>query len=432
MAGEAHAGLEVRAQQHQSEGSTLTKLWNEADVLLGGTARGFAAAADSALRNWKHTLPEFALSAVTGAGLALAQRSTGPLGLGAEILGLSFTAAFLKNALDGNRWHMVGQALSQTYRSGANLERSKNQVAAALGPLTFDTALMWSGGALGAGISRGFKPRLPELSAPVLEKPAGLVPAAVEAVPPLTRAVAAEVAGVVRPVVRWPGEAPKPEQLDSRYLAGMVIENLDPVSAGHSLRVSLYGNLLAEKVGLPASQLEVVRLAGIGHDLGKSVVPLDILNKPGKLTAEERSLMNRHAQWTEDILAQLPFAGRLNRVPFVAGSHHELYSGSGYLRGLQGEQIPLETRIITVADIFDALTASRPYKDGMSVEEALALMKRLHMNKPAPDLDPHIFRVFESIPSGQLNEIRSYASASDIPAQRLHRELPASPGHAGH
>jgi HD-GYP domain-containing protein (c-di-GMP phosphodiesterase class II) len=126
------------------------------------------------------------------------------------------------------------------------------------------------------------------------------------------------------------------------------------------------------------------------HDVGKIVVPSSILNKPGRLTKEEWRIMKRHPQAGVDLLREIEFPWDIR--PMVR-HHHEFWNGGGYPDGLAGEEIPRSARILCLADVFDALTTSRSYRGGMSVERALSIM-RADVGKL---FDPALFSVFETL-----------------------------------
>jgi HD-GYP domain-containing protein (c-di-GMP phosphodiesterase class II) len=150
-----------------------------------------------------------------------------------------------------------------------------------------------------------------------------------------------------------------------------VIDSKSPYTGGHSERVTLFADLIAEELGLSADRRRWLKRAALLHDIGKLGVSNAILDKAGKLDAEEWTAMQKHAAYSEAILARI--AAFQDLAP-IAGAHHERLDGKGYPRGLKGDQIVLETRIITTADIFDALTADRPYRAAMPVAQALATM----------------------------------------------------------
>jgi HD-GYP domain-containing protein (c-di-GMP phosphodiesterase class II) len=136
--------------------------------------------------------------------------------------------------------------------------------------------------------------------------------------------------------------------------------------------VTLFTDLIAEALGLPPERRRWLKRAALLHDVGKLGISNSILDKAGKLDGEEWAAMQQHAAYTEAILSGISAFEELARV---AGAHHERLDGKGYPRGLRGDEICLETRIITTADIFDALTAERPYRAAMPVRQALAIMR---------------------------------------------------------
>ncbi|MDE2385212.1 MAG: HD-GYP domain-containing protein [Alphaproteobacteria bacterium] len=153
----------------------------------------------------------------------------------------------------------------------------------------------------------------------------------------------------------------------------MVVDSKSPFTAGHSTRVALYADMIAERLGLPAAQRRQLTRAALLHDIGKLGISNGILDKPAKLTEAEFATIKSHPTLSAEILRGIPALANL--VP-VAEGHHERLDGKGYPRGLKGSEINLDTRICTVADVFDALTADRPYRKAMAVGEALALMQK--------------------------------------------------------
>lgn len=162
--------------------------------------------------------------------------------------------------------------------------------------------------------------------------------------------------------------------LDTIQRLAVVTEYRDKETERHIQRMGEYSALLARRLGLTPAQVEVIRVASPMHDVGKIGIPDAILLKPGKLENEEWEIMKTHAAIGGQILggsdSELLEAGKL-----IALSHHEKWNGSGYPRGLSGENIALTGRICAVADVFDALTSERPYKRASTEEEALAIMR---------------------------------------------------------
>jgi len=134
-----------------------------------------------------------------------------------------------------------------------------------------------------------------------------------------------------------------------------------PLTAGHSERVTEISIHIARKMNLPENEIRVLKFATLMHDIGKIAVPDEILLKNGRFTPEEKALMDIHPLKTREILENFYFPVLLEQVPLIASSHHEKMDGTGYPLGLKGEEIPLASRIMAVADMFDALTAKRDY-----------------------------------------------------------------------
>lgn len=167
--------------------------------------------------------------------------------------------------------------------------------------------------------------------------------------------------------------------LDDDYLDdiaaafGEVVDAKSPYTSGHSARVALYTDMIAEALGLSPQRRRWLKRGALLHDVGKLGVSNSVLDKAGSLDREEWDAVRLHAAYTETIL------GRINafaELAHIAGAHHERLDGTGYPRGLSGSAINIETRIITTADIFDAITAERPYRGAIPVPQALAMMEK--------------------------------------------------------
>lgn len=168
------------------------------------------------------------------------------------------------------------------------------------------------------------------------------------------------------------------------------IDARDPLTAGHSNRVTEYAVGICQEMGLPRSYTEMVRVAALLHDYGKVGVPDNILKKNGHLTAEEFEIVKTHAGKTREILDRINFEGIFRQVPAVAESHHEKMDGSGYPKGLKGKEIPLGGRIIAVADFFEALNAKRHYREPMPPEEILEMLR----DGSGTHFDPRVVETF--------------------------------------
>jgi HD-GYP domain-containing protein (c-di-GMP phosphodiesterase class II) len=169
------------------------------------------------------------------------------------------------------------------------------------------------------------------------------------------------------------GETVDEDYLDEVAAAfAQVVDSKSPYTAGHSDRVALFTDMIAEQLGLAPEKRRFLKRAALLHDLGKLGVSNQILDKQGKLTDEEWQSVRQHPAKSEMILSRISAFQELARI---AGGHHERLDGKGYPRGITGDDIPLETRIITCADIFDALTAERPYRAAMPVSKALEILR---------------------------------------------------------
>jgi len=153
------------------------------------------------------------------------------------------------------------------------------------------------------------------------------------------------------------------------------IDARDSLTAGHSERVTEYSMEICRRMGLSEAYTEAVRVAAQLHDYGKIGIKDSILKKSGPLTGREREEIKTHAVKTRRILDQINFKGIYQQVPEIAGSHHERMDGTGYPGRLGGEDIPLGSRIIAVADFYEAITAKRHYRDPMTSEDAEATLK---------------------------------------------------------
>lgn len=168
-------------------------------------------------------------------------------------------------------------------------------------------------------------------------------------------------------------------EIDESYLddiaAGFakVVDAKSPYTAGHSDRVALFSDLIAEHMGYDASSRRTLRRAALLHDIGKLGVSNTILDNPGRPSAEDWAEIKRHPEMGRNILLKI---AALKDTATIAGSHHERLDGRGYPLGLKSPEINMETRIVATADVFDALTADRPYRKAMSVSDALAIMRK--------------------------------------------------------
>ncbi len=181
----------------------------------------------------------------------------------------------------------------------------------------------------------------------------------------------------------------KKSEYEALEVLSKAAEHKDPETASHIARVSHYSKLLAKAYGLSKEEQDIIYYAAPLHDIGKIGIHDNILLKPGKLTKEEFTQMQEHSSIGGSILhgRENPY---LQAGEVVALTHHERYNGKGYPKGLQGKDIPLYGRIVAVADVFDALTSKRPYKEAWSFEKALNLL----IEEKERHFDPQIVEYF--------------------------------------
>jgi putative nucleotidyltransferase with HDIG domain len=170
------------------------------------------------------------------------------------------------------------------------------------------------------------------------------------------------------------------------------LEARDPYTHGHSRRVARYSTMIAKKLSVPAADVAKIRLAATVHDVGKLVVPLAILNKPGKLTDEEFGVIKRHAPVGADMVRPMGD----DELTQIVAHHHERLDGSGYPSQLSGSEIPLGARIIAVADTFDALTSTRAYRPAKRHRDVFRILRE----EAGTQLDPLAVQAFSRCYSG--------------------------------
>jgi ferrous iron transport protein B len=176
------------------------------------------------------------------------------------------------------------------------------------------------------------------------------------------------------------------EPIAAEHVARLVLSTLDvrdPYTLQHGQGTGNIGALLAETLGLDAARVRVVRLAGELHDIGKISVPEHLLVKPSRLTREEFRTIQQHVRTGADLLAAIP---GLDEVARIVRHHHEYWDGKGYPDGLAGEDIPIESRILCVADAFDAMTHDRPYRKRLSHRAACEEIQRLSGTQFCPEV----------------------------------------------
>lgn len=190
------------------------------------------------------------------------------------------------------------------------------------------------------------------------------------------------------------------ETLNTIYALAATIEARDRYTYGHSRKVRTYAVALAEAMGLPPEKVAVISHAALLHDIGKIGIYDTILNKPGALTSDERELIKSHPELSRTIVAHIP-----NLTPCLPAilHHHERWDGNGYPAGLKGEKIPIEARILTVADSFDAMTSARPYRNPLPADKVIEELK----NGAGVQFDPKVIEAFMPIAIKVLGELES-------------------------
>jgi putative nucleotidyltransferase with HDIG domain len=190
---------------------------------------------------------------------------------------------------------------------------------------------------------------------------------------------------------------------DTLEALGGALDLKDAETEGHCKRVTAYTLAIAKAMKVEVPMLPQFARGAFLHDIGKMAIPDSILRKPGPLTAEEQTVMRKHCAIGHEMLSRIPF---LSDVAEIVLAHQEFFNGSGYPRGLKGEEIPLGARIFAVADTLDAMTSDRPYRRGLSLETAKAEIKRC----AGTQFDPDVVDIFLSLPDSTWAELRANAS----------------------
>ena len=191
----------------------------------------------------------------------------------------------------------------------------------------------------------------------------------------------------------------KEAHLSSIYALAATIDAKDHYTYGHSNNVAILAAALARESNFEEDEIEMVKSAGLLHDIGKVGIPESILSKVGLLDDDEMEIMRTHVVHSINIIKHIP--NLLDTVPIII-SHHERYDGNGYPRGIKGKNIPLLGRVICIADSFDAMTTDRPYRRGLTLEQAIYELKK----NASKQFDPVLVETFiKMIETGKLDTL---------------------------
>ena len=180
------------------------------------------------------------------------------------------------------------------------------------------------------------------------------------------------------------------EMLDAIWRMAYMAEFREGGNLSHLERVKSYTQILARSLGLPQNEVQIISFASQLHDIGKIGLPEGLLLQQGQYSVADLEKIKQHTTIGAEILNNSP-SPLLQTGESIALNHHERWDGSGYPKGLKGEDIPLSARLCAIADVFDALTTPRPYKRAISVEDA----SRLILGASATLFDPQIVQIFE-------------------------------------
>jgi len=183
---------------------------------------------------------------------------------------------------------------------------------------------------------------------------------------------------------------------DAVFMLGEAGHYKDNDTGVHIWRMAAYARALAQRIGWPASECELLELAAAMHDTGKIGIPDAVLTKPGKLDANEWRIMKNHTRIGYQILSKSE-APLFQMAATIALYHHEKWDGSGYPESLAGHDIPLAARIVAIADVFDALSMARPYKAAWPMEQILAYLKENSASHFDPELLQNFFEILAEI-----------------------------------
>ena len=209
------------------------------------------------------------------------------------------------------------------------------------------------------------------------------------------------------------------KQLFSSFVDTLVasIDARDKITSGHSNRVKLYAKLLCSEMKIEQPMTDLIEQAAILHDIGKIGIKDSVLQKEGELTPEEYAHIQEHARITYDILSKIYNTKDTEQIAVIAASHHEKYDGSGYYKGLKGEEIPLGGRILAVADVFDAVTSKRHYRDKMPIKSVISIL----IEDSGSHFDPEVTKNFLNISCDKIVDV--FLSENNITIDEKDRKI---------
>ena len=188
---------------------------------------------------------------------------------------------------------------------------------------------------------------------------------------------------------------------DTLEALGSALDLKDAETEGHCQRVTAFTISIAKAMPVPNHYLAILARAAFLHDIGKMAIPDGILRKPGPLTDDEKQIMRTHCEIGYNMLIRIPF---LRDAAEIVLAHQEFFDGTGYPRGLKGDQIPLGARIFTIADSLDAMISDRPYRRALPMSHAREEIRRCS----GTQFDPKVVEVFSTIPEQHWVDLREH------------------------
>lgn len=316
--------------------SNAQRLSREANLLVE-VGRGVVNRVDELTDHPGQVAAELGGSMLIGAGLALAQGKAGVAREVAQTVGASMTASFVLTS--ARQLEVAKNSIEKTWKNPTGENREAKNAANALGAFIADSAIFSAGGIVGVKVARNSSVYM----------------------------------GVHHSIDKALGIRTQ----EQHALLRQQMLGYHPLTAHHQDRVGDMSRVIAEGMHLPPASVEKAYLAGKMHDIGKLKTPTEILNSPGKLDGHERAVINHHATDTGIILREkVDYPKRLADLPTVAQNHHERLDGRGSPSQLSAEQIAVETRVNTVADVFDVLSHGRSYKTPTPVSKLIDVFDR--------------------------------------------------------